>query len=113
MTRRPARSLRHRPTDAEQRLWLALRARRLAGYKFRRQHPIGRFVADFVCPGRWLVIELDGGEHWRRAAHDRLRDGYLEERGYLVVRFSDRDVLTNMDGVLQAILLLLERDPMP
>jgi very-short-patch-repair endonuclease len=102
--RRYARRLRREQTDAERRLWSRLRDRRLVGARFRRQHPIGSFIADFCCPEAKLVIELDGGQHALRLRDDQVRTKYLESQGYVVLRFWDNDVLTNTGGVLQRIV---------
>jgi very-short-patch-repair endonuclease len=101
-----ARRLRREQTDAELALWNRLRARRLGGLRFRRQLPIGHFIADFCCTERHLVIELDGGQHAqpKAEARDRFRSRLIEERSYQILRFWDNEVLTNIDGVLQAIV---------
>ena len=100
----PARRLRRHQTNAERLLWFRLRDRRLAGWKFKRQAPIDRFVVDFFCSDAKLIVELDGGQH----DHDRERDAdrtrILEAMGYLVLRFWNHDVMRNMDGVLEEIL---------
>jgi very-short-patch-repair endonuclease len=93
-------------TDAERRLWTALRDRRLAGYRFRRQHPIGRFIVDFACTRHRLVVELDGGQHADNAA-DVHRTGFLEREGWRVVRFWNNDVLGNTEGVIETVLAAL------
>jgi very-short-patch-repair endonuclease len=77
--------------------------RQLAGAKFRRQHPIGRFIADFCCIEARLVIEIDGGQHGERSREDEQRSGYLAAQGYRVIRFWNNDVLQQLDGVLQQI----------
>ena len=82
-----ARQLRRDQTDAEQTLWARLRDRQLCGAKFRRQHPVGPFVADFCCTQRRLVVELDGGQHAVEVAADHKRSRFLEEQGYHVLRF--------------------------
>ena len=87
-----ARQLRRDQTDAEQRLWARLRDRQLYGAKFRRQHPIGPFVADFCCAQRKLVVELDGGQHAEEAASDEKRSRFSEVQGYRVLRFWNHDV---------------------
>ena len=100
-----ARQLRAQGTDAEQTLWRCLRARQLNGHKFRRQHPIGPYIADFACvEARW-VIELDGGQHaWEEAQlYDGHRTRFLQSQGWQVLRFWNHDVLTQIAGVLQAI----------
>jgi len=98
-----ARELRQNSTDAERRLWAALRHRRLRGYKFRRQHPIGKFIVDFACTKHQLVIEADGGQHDENAADDE-RTAYLERKGWRVIRFWNNDVLANTEGVVSTIL---------
>jgi very-short-patch-repair endonuclease len=102
--RRYARRLRRDQTDAEGKLWSRLRYRRLFGARFRRQHPIGSFIADFCCPEARLVIELDGGQHALRPVEDQVRTKHLESQGYVVIRFWDNDVLKNMEGVLHRIV---------
>jgi very-short-patch-repair endonuclease len=101
-----ARKLRRSSTDAETHLWYRLRARRLAGYKFRRQLPIGRHIADFACEEARLVVELDGSQH-SDSETDALRTQALEAAGYQVLRFWNNDVLQNTDGVLEEILRTL------
>jgi adenine-specific DNA-methyltransferase len=111
-----ARQLRRNQTDAEQVLWAHLRDRELCGVKFRRQHPIGGFVADFCCPQEKLVVELDGGQHAVEVAADQKRSRFLEEQGYRVLRFWNHEVLTNIDGVLERIAEVLSYphlDPLP
>ncbi|RDI97627.1 endonuclease domain-containing protein [Dyella solisilvae] len=99
-----ARGLRAGQTDAEQLLWHHLRNRRLQGWKFRRQHEIGPYIADFVCPDAGLIVELDGGQHGDQLAYDEVRTRKLQEEGYRVLRFWNNDVLTNTDSVLEVIL---------
>ncbi|MXY79836.1 MAG: endonuclease domain-containing protein [Chloroflexi bacterium] len=106
-----ARQLRRDATDAEQRLWSVLRDRQLAGDKFRRQTPIGPYIADFLCMQRRLVIELDGGQHQQRADSDRERTRFLESRGYRVLRFWNNDVFDDLESVVDAIRLELQRGP--
>jgi very-short-patch-repair endonuclease len=101
-----ARQLRGAMTDTERRLWSALRSRRLEGYKFRRQHPIGPFVADFACLSHRLVIEADGGQHAENQ-DDRRRTIWLARRGWRVVRFWNNDILTNPEGVQDVVLEVL------
>jgi adenine-specific DNA-methyltransferase len=100
-----ARKLRQQATDAETRLWYHLRGRRLQGFRFRRQHPIGPYFADFVCLEVGLIIELDGGQHNTRKglAHDTTRSDVLAARGFEILRFWNNDVLQNTQGVLEAI----------
>lgn len=97
-----ARRLRRDQTDAEALLWSRLRDRRLDGWKFRWQAPVDRYIVDFLCVDAKLVIELDGGQH--TATTDEARTRVIEACGYLVIRFWNNDVLTNMDGVLLTIV---------
>src|SRR5688572_26068980 len=106
-TRERARRLRRDQTDAERRLWYRLRDRQIVEAKFRRQHPIGPYIADFCCPDRMLVVELDGGQHAETTAHDRRRIEFLERQGYRIVRFWANEVLQETDGVLTRILAVL------
>jgi len=110
-----AKSLRKRSTDVEQHLWSHLRAGRFEGIKFRRQHPVGQYIVDFVCLERKLIIELDGGQHALpdEARKDRQRDAWLEKEGYTVVRFWDNEVLMKKNGILDAIRERLNRTPSP
>src|SRR6188474_2889668 len=105
---RVERKLRSNQTDAERKLWFALRDRRLGGFKFVRQEAIGPFVADFACRERNIVIEVDGGQHADNA-RDLRRDAYLAGEGYRVLRFWNNDVLANRDGVLLTILEALNQ----
>ena len=98
-----ARNLRKNQTEAETRLWHYLRRKQLGGYRFRRQAPIGPYVADFFCPSAKLIIELDGGQHAERQAEDARRTAWLSERGYRVVRFWNNDVFENIEGVMGEI----------
>jgi very-short-patch-repair endonuclease len=93
-----ARTLRSRMTDAERKLWFALRDRRFARFKFRRQVPIGPFVADFVCFDARLVIEVDGGQH-AESLRDQYRDRWFAVNRFRVLRFWNNDVLSNLEGV--------------
>ncbi len=106
-----ARRLRRDQTDAERKLWLRLRDRRLNGWKFKRQVPIDRYIADFCCTDARLIIELDGGQHTTSEEADAKRTAFLESCGYLVLRFWNNDVLKNMDGVLEEILASLPQAP--
>jgi very-short-patch-repair endonuclease len=83
---------------------MRLRARQLAGLKFRRQQPVGRFIVDFFCLEHGLVVELDGGQHALQTEADERRSAFLLGRGYRVLRFWDNEVMENIDGVLQRIL---------
>lgn len=104
-----ARNLRRKMTEAERKLWHALRDRRLAGHKFRRQHPIGPYVADFYCEYERLIIEVDGGQHATEKRTDIERTEWLKARGYRVIRFWNSEVLTNLEGVQTVILEALEQ----
>ena len=98
-----ARRMRKNPTDAERVLWTHLRKRRIHGYRFRRQHPITPFIADFACPQLCLVIELDGSQHDENRKADESRSYRLSEAGYRVIRFWNTDVLHDIGTVLDAI----------
>ncbi len=98
-----ARSLRKNSTDAEQRLWNHLRARRLGGFKFRRQRPFGPYVCDFVCLEASIIIELDGSQHAEQASYDQRRDDFMRSYGYRVLRFWNNDVMTKTDIVVETI----------
>ncbi|HVA13901.1 MAG TPA: endonuclease domain-containing protein, partial [Stellaceae bacterium] len=99
-------------TDAERRLWSVLRDRRLAGFKFRRQHRLGSFIVDFVCFEHRLIVEADGGQHSDNA-YDERRTIWLERRGWRVIRFWNNDILANTHGVQEEILRQLRGDPHP
>jgi very-short-patch-repair endonuclease len=99
-----ARELRRADTDAEARLWNALRGRRLGGWKWKRQVPWGPFFLDFLCVEAGLVVELDGGQHSEQADYDARRTTYLERSALRVLRFWNTAVLTNRDGVCLTIL---------
>jgi len=101
-----ARRLRRDATNPERLLWYALQQNRFP-WKFRRQHPIGRRIADFACPARKLVVELDGGHH-ADSAEDELRSLELAQRGYRVIRFWNRDVIENLEGVVETIRRALD-----
>jgi very-short-patch-repair endonuclease len=101
-----ARKLRQSPTEAEKKLWDVLRHRQLEGFRFRRQHPIGKFIADFACTKYHLIIEADGGQHADNG-YDVKRTAWLKSEGWHVIRFWNNDILENTDGVLEAILKTL------
>ncbi|MHB1157949.1 MAG: endonuclease domain-containing protein [Phycisphaerales bacterium] len=103
-----ARTLRHEAPIPERVLWSLLRGRRLADFKFRRQHPIGRYFADYCCPRIRLVIELDGMSHDTRVEYDQKRTQFMELLGYRVIRFTDDDLLQNPEAVALTILRELE-----
>jgi very-short-patch-repair endonuclease len=104
--------MRSAPTDAEHRLWQLLRAHRFAGYKFRRQVPIGFYIADFVCFAERLIVEVDGGQH-ADAVGDQRRDSYLARQGFRVIRIWNNDLFINEDGVAEMILSALRAPPHP
>ena len=99
---RIARKLRVNQTDAETVLWNRIRNRQIDGHKFVRQEPIGNYVCDFVCREKFLIVEVDGGQH-SESATDTIRDRRLGEEGYIVLRFWNNDVLGNIEGVLVTI----------
>ena len=103
-----ARQLRANSTDAERKLWSHLRGRQMSGKKFRRKHPIGDFIVDFVCTEIGLVIELDGGQHLESDS-DKQRDSWLSEQGFRVLRFWNHEVLTDTQTVLSRIHLEIKR----
>ena len=106
-----ARVLRTRQTEAESMLWGALRSRRLCGLKFRRQYPIDPFIVDFVCISKKLVVEIDGGYHDFVYENDRSRQEKIEAEGWNVIRFSNEDVLDDVDAVAIAIAKQLGLQP--
>ena len=108
-----ARSLRRNATDAELLLWRHLRARRLAGWKFRRQVVISPYIADFICLEARLIVEADGGQHMDNATPDAKRTVFLESRGYRVIRFWNHEILGNIEGVLEQIQVYLKGVPSP
>ena len=101
--RNRARELRHPMTPMETVLWARLRDRRLEGFRFRRQHPAGHYIADFYYASAQLVIEIDGDSHTEQEHYDQHRTRWFQENGYRVVRFTNRDVVNNLEGVLEAI----------
>ena len=106
---RRARDLRNRSTPFEAKLWQHLRASQLGGYKFRRQHVIDNCIADFFCPQKGLIVEIDGDTH--EPDRDAARDLNHEQLGYTTLRFSNVDVGSNIEGVLQHLLTILEELP--
>jgi len=97
-----ARKLRRNMTDAERRLWHALKGRRFAHLKFRRQVPMGNYVADFLSHEAKLVVEVDGSQHVE-SQHDPMRDAWLNREGYQVLRFWNHDVLKSLGSVLDTV----------
>ena len=106
-----AQALRQNQTNAEGLLWHYLSRKQLAGYRFRRQQPIGPYIADFACLSEKLLIELDGGQHAERTASDNRRDRFLQEKGYRVLRFWNHEVFENCFGVLESIYAALPHHP--
>jgi very-short-patch-repair endonuclease len=98
-----ARSLRQNMTEAERRLRQKLRSHQVWECKFRRQVPIGRYVADFACHEARLVVEIDGGQHDRSSPAETERSRFLQNEGYRVLRFWNNEVIANLNGVLQTI----------
>ena len=110
-----ARDLRKNSTKAERIIWNILRAQRLNGASFRRQVPVGPYIADFVCHTANLIVEIDGGQHFEQEglARDRRRDAFLKTKGFRVLRFSNPDVMTNRAGVAEVIAEAVTREPPP
>ena len=97
-----ARAMRREPTEAERKLWYALRDRRMQALKFRRQAPVGPYIVDFLCAAHRFVVEADGSQH-AESERDSVRDAWLAREGYAVLRFSNRDILTARESVLATI----------
>jgi very-short-patch-repair endonuclease len=100
-----ARDLRSNMTDAEQLIWSKIRRKQIGDLQFYRQKNIGDFIVDFYCPKGKLIVEIDGGQHYKDDGRkkDQTRDNYLQKLGFAVLRFSDIDVLKNIDGVVERI----------
>jgi len=98
-----AKDLRKRSTDAERPLWRHLKAKQLDGLKFRRQEQIGRFIVDFVCYEKSLIVEADGGQHAVEIEKDEERTRWLEAQGFKVLRFWNHEILTNIEGVIDSV----------
>ena len=107
-----SRDLRKRHTDAERLLWQHLRSKQIEGLKFRRQEPIGKYIVDFVCFEKKVVIEADGGQHSEEGV-DKERDKWLNKEGFQVLRFWNNEVLLNPRGVLEVIREKCLRSPSP
>ena len=103
-----AREMRHQPTPAEEILWQRLRNRQIHGAKFRRQHPIERFIVDFYCAAAKLVIEVDGSIYDYTPDQDAARQQFIEAQGLMVIRFSNEDVLRRTDAVIGRIAEVLQ-----
>ncbi|MBI2552286.1 endonuclease domain-containing protein [Candidatus Uhrbacteria bacterium] len=104
-----ARTLRHRQTDGERKLWSFLRDRRLGGYKFPRQHPVGQYIADFCCEEKFLIIEIDGSQHGTQIEKDAACTRYLEGQGYRVIRFGADAAVRETKAVIETILSMLQK----
>jgi very-short-patch-repair endonuclease len=102
------RTLRNNLSDAEQALWHLLRGRQICGLKFRRQHPFGDYILDFVCLENKLVIEVDGGQHGLQAEYDENRTQKLQAAGFRVLRFWNNEVLNEKESVREKIWLMIE-----
>jgi very-short-patch-repair endonuclease len=113
LQRANARRMRHRPTDAEKRFWWQVRAGRLGAFKFKRQYPIGPYIADFVCLERRLIVELDGTQHAAQQEYDVARTAFLESKGFRVMRFCNYSVLTNVNGVAAGVWAALNERAAP
>jgi very-short-patch-repair endonuclease len=105
------RKLRNSATQAEILLWLHLKQRGCGGYKFRRQHSVGRYILDLYCPKLKLAVELDGSQHFEPAvrANDREREAWLKSFGIIVIRFTNDEVLKNLDGVIDDLTEVVRR----
>ena len=108
-----AKTLRTNQTEVEQRLWYHLRAHRFMDLKFKRQKPMGRYIVDFVCVERQLIIEIDGGQHAEQTGYDQQRDAWLHSQGYTVLRFWNHEVMQQLEGVLEQIRSTIALSPSP
>ncbi len=108
-----ARELRKNSTDAERLLWKHLKAKQLNSLKFRRQEQIGRFIADFVCFEKSLIVEADGGQHVQEAEKDKERTAWLNTQGFTVLRFWNNEILSNVEGVVDLIRIHCQESPSP
>ena len=108
-----ARSLRANLTEAEQRLWARLRRKQMLGVQFYRQKPIGYYIADFYAPAARLIVEVDGSQHTdlAQAENDKRRTACFKEIGLRVLRFNDRQVLLEIDAVIEEIFRAMEENP--
>jgi very-short-patch-repair endonuclease len=107
-TTQNARQLRAAMTNAERRLWHSLRVRQIDGHKFRRQYPLGRYIVDFVCLERRLIVEVDGGQHSERHVEDAIRSQWLRNKGFCVIRFWNNEIMNNLEGVTTMIRQALQ-----
>jgi len=115
LKRQMAHDLRAGATDAERKMWALLRKKQMAGLRFRRQHPIGPYIVDFYCSAAKLIIELDGGQHGedKQLAYDKLRDAWLGNENYRVLRFENVHFLKHPDAVLEGIWLAIKESGIP
>jgi very-short-patch-repair endonuclease len=116
LKRHSARELRANATECERRLWALLRRKQFLTTRFRRQQPIGPYIADFYCSAAKLIVELDGSQHGadEKVAYDARRTAWLEQQGYLVLRFSNEEFLKHREAVLEGIeRAVRERSPLP
>ena len=114
LSTRLQQTLRNETTDAEKALWKVLRCRQVSGLKFRRQHPFGDYILDFVCLENKLIIEVDGGQHADRTKHDEIRTENLLTAGFRVLRFWNNEVLEEIEAVKERIWRAVqEQQPHP
>jgi very-short-patch-repair endonuclease len=106
-----ARELRKNMTSTERFVWFRIRRQQLGGYKFRRQHPLGPYIVDFVCLERRLVLELDGGQHAEQVEYDQRRTEWLQERGYRVFRVWNFEAVEDWDSIAEGIWRVLQEEP--
>ncbi len=104
-----ARRLRREMSPPERKVWAVLRARGLAGYKFKRQLPVGPFIVDFLCAEKRLVLEIDGESHDTQLDYDKRRDRYLRKAGYRVLRLTNEDVMNELEASMRVVLETLKR----
>lgn len=107
------REMRHDPTEAESKLWAYLRAHRLEAIHFRRQHPIGPYIVNFCATKPKLIIEVDGSQHLNQVEYDQERTEFLESLGYLVLRFWNNEVLSDIDTVMGVIIDEVKKNTPP
>jgi very-short-patch-repair endonuclease len=103
MEKNKAKDLRKNQTEAEQRIWSHLRLKQMGGFKFRRQHPIGKYSVDFVCLEKRLIIEVDGGQHDEQRTYDANRDAWLTSQGFRILRFWNNQIFKELDSVKETI----------
>ena len=104
-----ARKNRNNPTEPEKKIWYEILSRKQTGYKFLRQHPIGDYIPDFYCRELKLIIEIDGDSHCSQEYYDSQRTSYFEVRGIKVLRFTNRDILSNIGGVKELLYHNLQK----